>query len=308
MIAEPWDIGPGGYQLGNNPPGFAEWNDRFRDGVRRFWRGDPGQRSDLAARLLGSSDIFERHRRKPWSSVNFVAAHDGFTILDTTRYNERHNEANGEDNKDGHSENFSNNWGVEGETDDPGINLIRERTVRSLLSTLFFSHGTPMLLGGDEMGRTQNGNNNAYCQDNETSWIDWSALHAKGDNAQKALLRFTTKAIALRKSHPSLRSPLFLHGTLEVLPILTMEAWNDPAGKRVALRRAVVDGDGVDMTLLLLNASNEDRAFDLPSPELEWVIELDSAAPDVPPVRCEVPKAMVSAHSAVLLCVEVELP
>jgi glycogen operon protein len=321
LIAEPWDIGPGGYQLGNNPPGFAEWNDRFRDGVRRFWRGDPGQRSDLAARLLGSSDIFERHRRKPWSSVNFIAAHDGFTTLDTTRYNERHNQANGEDNQDGHSENFSNNWGVEGETDDPAINLIRGRTVRSLLSTLFFSHGTPMLLGGDELGRTQNGNNNAYCQDNEVSWIDWSVLQAKGDNAQKSLLRFTTRAIALRKAHPSLRSPLFLHGTLEVLPgiidvawfdetaaILTMEAWNDPAGKRVALRRAVVHGEAVDMTLLLLNASNEDREFDLPSPELAWVIELDSAAPDVPPVRCEVPKAMVGAHSAVLLSVEVELP
>jgi glycogen operon protein len=321
LIAEPWDIGPGGYQLGNNPPGFAEWNDRFRDGVRRFWRGDPGQRSDLAARLLGSSDIFEHHRRKPWSSVNFVAAHDGFTTADTTRYNERHNEANGEDNKDGHSENYSNNWGVEGETDDPAINLLRERTVRSLLSTLFFSHGTPMLLGGDEMGRTQNGNSNAYCQDNETSWIDWSGLRALGDNAQKALLRFTTKAIALRKSHPSLRSAKFLHGTLEVLPgiidvawfdetaaILTMEAWNDPAGKRVALRRAVVHADVVDMTLLLLNASNEDREFDLPNPELEWEIELDSAAPDAPSRRCAVPKTMVGAHCAVLLSVEVELP
>jgi glycogen operon protein len=185
---------------------------------------------------------------------------------------------------------------------------------------LFFSHGTPMLLGGDEMGRTQNGNNNAYCQDNETSWIDWSALQAKDDNAQKSLLRFTTKAIALRKSHPSLCCAQFLHGTREVLPgiidvawfdetaaILSMEAWNDPVGKRVALRRAVVHGAAVDMTLLLLNASNEDRAFDLPSPELEWVIELDSAAPDVPPVRCDVPKAMVGAHAAVLLSVEVEL-
>jgi isoamylase len=319
LIAEPWDIGPGGYQLGNNPPGFAEWNDRFRDGVRRYWRGDPGQRSELAARLLGSSDIFERRRRKTWASVNFVAAHDGFTLRDTASYNERHNEANGEDNKDGHGENLSNNWGVEGETDDPEINLIRERTIRSLLSTLFFSHGTPMLLGGDEMGRTQNGNNNAYCQDNEVSWFDWLALQAKEDNVQKSLLRFTTKAIALRKSHPSLRSERFLHGTLEVLPgiidvawfdetaaILTMEAWNDPAGKRMALRRAVVDGDVVDMTLLLLNASDEDREFDLPSPELEWEIELDSAAPDAPPQRCNIPKAMVGAHSAMLLSVEVE--
>jgi isoamylase len=155
LISEPWDIGPGGYQLGNHPPGFAEWNDRFRDGVRRFWRGDPGQRAELAARLMGSSDIFEKRRRKTWASVNFVAAHDGFTLRDTVSYNERHNLENGEDGKDGHGENLSNNWGAEGETDDPDIRRVRDRTTRSLLATLLFSHGTPMLLGGDEMGRTQ---------------------------------------------------------------------------------------------------------------------------------------------------------
>jgi len=320
LISEPWDIGPGGYQLGNHPPGFAEWNDRFRDGVRRYWRGDAGQRSDLAARLLGSSDIFERRRRKTWASVNFVAAHDGFTIRDITSYNYRHNEANGEDNQDGHSENFSSSWGVEGETKDPEISLIRERIMRGLLSTLFFSHGTPMLLGGDEMGRTQNGNNNAYCQDNEVSWIDWSALRAPEDNLQKSLLRFTSRAIALRKSHPSLRSEHFLHGTLEVLPgiidvawfdetaaILSMEGWNDPAGQLISLRRAAVAGDAVDMTLLLLNASREARQFDLPNPELQWEILLDSAAPEAPPRRCEVPKTVVGAHSAMLLAVEVAL-
>ncbi len=319
LISEPWDIGPGGYQLGNHPPGFAEWNDRFRDGVRRYWRGDHSQRSELAARLMGSSDIFERRRRKTWASVNFIAAHDGFTARDMMSYNERHNEANGEANKDGHSENYSNNWGVEGETDDPKLNLIRERSVRSLLSTLFFSHGTPMLLGGDEIWRTQNGNNNAYCQDNEVSWIDWSALQAKKDNMQKSMLRFSTKAIALRKSHPSLRSDRFLHGTLEVLPgvydtawfdesatVLDMKAWNDPAAQLMALRRAAVADDVVDMTLLLLNASNEDRSFELPCPELEWQLELDSANPDAPPQRCETPRTMVGAHSVVLLSVEVE--
>jgi glycogen operon protein len=320
LIAEPWDIGPGGYQLGNHPPGFAEWNDRFRDGVRRYWRGDPGQRAELAARLMGSSEIFERRRRKTWSSVNFVAAHDGFTLRDTVSYNARHNEANGEDGKDGHGENLSNNWGAEGETDDPDIKLVRERVIRGFLATLLFSHGTPMLLGGDEMGRTQNGNNNPYCQDNEISWVDWSALQAKGDNMQKSLMRFTQKAIELRKLHPSLRSENFLHGRLEVLPgifdvawfdetatALNPQAWKDAAAQLLALRRAAIEDEGVDMTLLLLNASHEEREFSIPSPELEWEIELDSTAPDAPPRRCEGASAMVGAHSAVLLAVEVEL-
>jgi isoamylase len=317
LISEPWDIGPGGYQLGNHPPGFAEWNDRFRDGVRRFWRGDPGQRAELAARLMGSSDIFEKRRRKTWASVNFVAAHDGFTLRDTVSYNERHNLENGEDGKDGHGENLSNNWGAEGETDDPDIRRVRDRTTRSLLATLLFSHGTPMLLGGDEMGRTQKGNNNAYCQDNEISWFDWSAL-LSGEAAAQSLARFTARAIAMRRAHPSLRSDRFLHGTLEVLPgifdvgwfdekaeALSMEAWSDNTAQLMALRRAALDGDSVDMTLFLLNASPDDREFMLPCPELAWKIELDSAAPDQEPHMPERPVVMVGAHGAMLLGVTV---
>jgi isoamylase len=313
LIAEPWDIGPGGYQLGQHPPGFAEWNDRFRDGVRRYWRGDPGQ-------LLGSSDIFERRGRKSWASVNFVAAHDGFTLHDTASYNERHNRANGEDGKDGHGENLSNNWGVEGETDAADIIATRQRVIRGLLATLFFSHGTPMLLGGDEMTRTQHGNNNAYCQDNEISWIDWSAMTAAGDNLGKALYRFTARVIGLRKSHASLRSERFLHGAQEVLPgifdvgwfdenaaVLDPPAWADAAAQLLALRRAAIDGGKVDMTLLLLNASHEEREFSFPCPELAWEIELDSATPDAPPRRAEAARARVGAHSAMLLSVAVDI-
>lgn len=318
LISEPWDIGPGGYQLGNHPPGFAEWNDRFRDGMRRFWRGDHGQRAELAARLMGSSDIFEKRRRKSWASVNFVAAHDGFTLRDTVSYNERHNWANGENNNDGHGENLSNNWGVEGETEDAGILAIRERVARSLLATLFFSHGTPMLLGGDEMGRTQQGNNNAYCQDNGISWFDWSAMLAAGENAAKALYRFTARAIALRKAHPSLRSERFLHGKQEVLPgifdvgwfdekaePLTMEAWSDQAAQLLALRRAAIAADKVDLTLLLLNASHEDREFILPNAELAWEIKLDSARPEEAPHLPEHAGVILGAHGAMLLAVTV---
>jgi isoamylase len=173
LISEPWDIGPGGYQLGHHPPGFAEWNDRFRDGLRRYWRGDAGQRGDVAARLAGSGDIFDRRARRPWASINYVASHDGYALADVTSYVERHNEANGEDNRDGHSENYSANWGVEGPTDDPAILSTRASVRRAMLTSLFFAHGTPMLLAGDEFGRTQHGNNNAYAQDNEISWLDW---------------------------------------------------------------------------------------------------------------------------------------
>ena len=175
LIAEPWDIGPGGYQLGNHPPGFAEWNDRFRDGVRRFWRGDRGQRPEIAARLAGSADIFAHHGQACHGHRSIiVAAHDGFTLQDAVSYVERHNEANGEGNRDGHPANFTSNWGVEGPTDDPAINAVRDRVQRAMLATVFFAAGTPMLLAGDEFGRTQGGNNNAYCQDNEVSWLDWS--------------------------------------------------------------------------------------------------------------------------------------
>jgi glycogen operon protein len=319
LISEPWDIGPGGYQLGNHPPGFAEWNDRFRDGVRRYWRGDSGQRPELAARLMGSSDIFDHGRRKTWASINFLAAHDGFTLHDTVTYNERHNEANGEDGRDGHGENLSNNWGAEGETDDENITHIRERVKRSLLATLCFAHGTPMLLGGDEFSRTQKGNNNAYCQDNELSWFDWSALDAADDNAAKSLFRFTAKLIKLRQKHPSLRSDKFLHGAMEVLPgiadvgwfdekgeVLTPEAWADGAAQMLTLRRAVIDGGNVDVTLFMLNASHEDREFYYPHPELPWEIKIISAVPDDQPTPAKDGKIMVCAHCAVLLAAVVK--
>jgi isoamylase len=314
LISEPWDIGPGGYQLGNHPPGFSEWNDRFRDGVRRYWRGDPGQRPELAARLMGSSDIFEKFRRKTWASVNFIAAHDGFTLQDTVSYNERHNELNGEDGMDGHGENISNNWGAEGPTDDAEIIALRETVKRSMLATLFFSHGTPMLLGGDEMGRTQQGNNNAYCQDNEVSWFDWSGLLQDSETPAKSLFRCTSRITALRRQHPSLRGGKFLHGNTEILPgipdttwfdeqgaVLSPESWTNGAAQMLSLRRAAVNDSTVDVTFFALNASHEDRDFVLPNPELEWMVQLDTANPEQEPERVTAPAIMVKAHSAVLL-------
>ncbi len=177
--------------------------------MRRYWRGDPGQRADFAARLAGSSDFFDRRWRRPWSSINYVASHDGFTLADTVSYAERHNEANGEDNNDGHGENYSANWGEEGTTTDPAILDTRQRVQRALLATLFLAQGTPMLLGGDEFGRTQDGNNNAYCQDNEISWIDWGLLDRPEG---RALTAFVARIVALRHRHAVLRSPYFLHG------------------------------------------------------------------------------------------------
>lgn len=320
LISEPWDIGPGGYQLGNHPPSFSEWNDRFRDGVRRFWRGDPGQRPDLAARLMGSSDIFEKFKRKTWASMNFIASHDGFTLHDTVSYNERHNEANGEDGKDGHGENVSNNWGAEGPSDDAEITAIRETVKRSLLATLFFSHGTPMLLGGDEMARTQQGNNNAYCQNNDISWFDWSGILTDQKTPAKDLLRTTSQMTALRKQHKSLRSPNFLHGNIEILPgisdtswfdeqglELTPESWSNATAQMLSLRRAAVNDGTVDITFLSLNASHEDRDYTVPNPELTWEIKMDTANPDRKVEKLTTPEIRVQAHSAVLLAAAVPL-
>ena len=180
LIAEPWDVGPGGYQVGGFPPGWAEWNDKFRDTVRAFWKGDEGKLAEMATRLAGSADAFDRRGRKPWSSVNFITAHDGFTLQDLVSYNEKHNEANGEDNRDGHSDNLSWNHGVEGPTDDREIIALRNRQKRNLLATLMLSQGTPMLLAGDEFGRTQQGNNNAYAQDNRSAgWTGTSTRTAR---------------------------------------------------------------------------------------------------------------------------------
>ncbi|MCV6605872.1 MAG: glycogen debranching protein GlgX, partial [Porticoccaceae bacterium] len=206
FIAEPWDIGPGGYQLGNFPAGWGEWNDTYRDTVRRFWRREPGNLPTFARRIHGSSDIFERSGRKPWASVNYVASHDGFTLRDLVSYQQRHNEANGENNRDGHRENLSDNFGVEGNTDNPEINANRRRQQRNLLATLMVSQGVPMLQAGDELGRSQSGNNNAYCQDNPLSWLDWNL----GDDALM-LRQFVTQLLELRRLYPALQCPYYLH-------------------------------------------------------------------------------------------------
>ncbi|ALP53925.1 glycogen debranching protein [Candidatus Tenderia electrophaga] len=210
LIAEPWDVGHNGYRLGQFPPGWSEWNDRYRDTVRRFWRGDEGQLPELASRITGSSDIYDRRGRRPWASVNFVTAHDGFSLHDLVSYNEKHNEANQEDNRDGSDQNFSWNCGVEGDTDDPEIIRQRERQKRNLLATLLFSQGLPMLRGGDEFGHSQQGNNNAYCQDNEINWLDWSNIDAHG----QALLRLTQLLTRLRQTHIVFHRHRFFHGAV----------------------------------------------------------------------------------------------
>jgi glycogen operon protein len=311
VISEPWDIGPGGYQLGNHPPGFGEWNDKYRDTVRRFWRGDPSQAPDLAKRLTGSGDLFDHHKRRPSASINYVASHDGFTLQDIVSYDGKHNDANGEENRDGHSENLSANWGAEGPTEDEGITALRDRVKRAMLATVYFSLGTPMLLAGDEFGRTQQGNNNAYCQDNEISWIDWQSAELP---ANQALTRYVGRLAKLRASHPTLRFPRFMHGQAEVAPGLRdiewfdeagapMEPghWQDPERRRLALRRAAEVAGAVEATLLLLNGAAEDCAFKLPAPELQWMLALDSGDPDKACGLWEGGEILVAARSVVLL-------
>src|SRR6202140_3535554 len=222
LIAEPWDIGEGGYQVGNFPPLWSEWNGHFRDSVRDFWRGEPSTVGDLASRLTGSSDLYQNDTRRPFASVNFVTAHDGFTLRDLVSYDEKHNEANGELNADGESFNRSWNCGSEGDTADPAVVRCRPQQQRNLLTTLFTAQGVPMLLGGDELGRTQRGNNNAYCQDNELSWVDWSSI-------DEPLLAFTRWVIAFRRDHPAFRRRRFfqgrpIRGTLDI-------GWFKPDGK-----------------------------------------------------------------------------
>jgi isoamylase len=297
LIAEPWDIGPGGYQVGQFPPGWAEWNDKFRDTVRAFWKGDEGTLADFAARVSGSGDLFNKRGRKPWASVNFITAHDGFNLNDLVSYDEKHNEANGEDNRDGHSNNYSWNYGVEGPTDDPEIRTLRERQKRNLMATLLLSQGTPMVLAGDEFGHTQNGNNNAYAQDNEITWLDWQKITPDG----RELLEFTRKLIALRQAYPILHRGRFLIGQyneeLEVKDVtwlsptgdeMTPEQWQDPRGKCFGM---LLDGRaqptgikrrGADATLLLVfNAFHDVVEFVLPEvPEGQrWVGLIDTHDP-----------------------------
>jgi glycogen operon protein len=315
LISEPWDVGPGGYQVGRHPPGFGEWNDKFRDCVRRFWRGDAGMRAELAARIAGSAELFNHRFRRPWASVNYVASHDGFTLADVTAYEHKHNEANGENNADGHNENCSCNWGVEGPTDDAAIQSTRARVARSMLASVFTSLGTPMLAAGDEFGRTQRGNNNAYCQDNELSWLDWRQLQSPEG---KALTAFTARLIALRRQYPLLRDTRFLRGDVEVLPgikdvewfdergaPLTDEAWQDREARALTQRRAGPDGEGAIHVLLLMhNGSNQSLAFALPAPALEWNVLADSTAPDAPAHKLEGERLEIGAHGFVLLAAQ----
>ncbi|WP_206956167.1 glycogen debranching protein GlgX [Trinickia acidisoli] len=304
LIAEPWDCGPGGYQVGGFPPGWAEWNDRFRDTVRAFWKGDDGVAADLASRMTGSGDRFDRRGRRPWASVNFVTAHDGFTLHDLVSYNDKHNEANGEDNNDGHTDNKSWNCGVEGPTDDAQVRALRERQKRNLLATLLFAQGTPMIVAGDEFGRTQRGNNNAYCQDNEISWVDWTGVDDEG----RALTDFVVKLTTLRHTLPVLRRNRFLTGQFVewqqlsevrwMSPVgteLTDEQWNDPAMRCFGV---VIDGraqtSGIrrpasDATLLIvLNAHHDVVDFKLPDipGSDQWSCLIDTNVP----VRDELPE------------------
>jgi isoamylase len=299
LIAEPWDLGEGGYQVGNFPVLWAEWNDQYRDTVRRFWKGDLGQAGALGSRLTGSSDIYGRGGRRPFASINFVTAHDGFTLQDLVSYNGKHNEANGEENRDGSDNNLSWNCGVEGPTDDPEVLELRDRQRRNLLATLLVSQGVPMLSGGDEMGRTQHGNNNAYCQDSELSWYDWQL-----DRRRRDFFEFTRLVIALRRRHPVLRRRQFffgrrIHGS-EVKDLtwfrpdgreMTEEDWANAHTRCLGLR---LSGDAIDELtaqgepvvddtfLILLNAHHQPVSAVLPAHRrgIRWEVLVDTCAAD----------------------------
>ena len=296
LIAEPWDCGPGGYQVGEFPPGWGEWNDRFRDDVRAFWKGDVGA-SGLSTRLVASPDLFDRLGRKPSACVNFITAHDGFTLNDIVTYNDKHNEANGEENRDGSSDNRSWNCGVEGPTDDLEVNRLRERQIRNFLATLLLSQGTPMMLAGDEFGRTQMGNNNAYCQDDEISWLDWK-LAEKG----KSLLQFVKKLISLRHKYPILRRNRFLTGQyVEEVGVkdvtwvnangseMTSEQWKD---NRMSCFGMLLDGraqatgirkSSKDATILLVfNGHGDVVEFTMPEcyGAMHWSLVVDTNIED----------------------------
>ncbi|QYX83464.1 glycogen debranching protein GlgX [Streptomyces akebiae] len=309
LIAEPWDVGEGGYQVGNFPPLWSEWNGRYRDAVRDFWRGRPHMLGEFASRLTGSADLYEHSRRSPRASVNFVTAHDGFTLRDLVSYNDKHNEANGEGNRDGESVNRSWNCGAEGPTKDPRVLALRARQQRNLLATLLLSQGIPMICHGDESGRTQRGNNNAYCQDNEVSWLDWRL-----DDERRALLAFTRDLIALRAAHPVLRRRRFFHGDTptradQPLPDLvwlrpdaremTDADWDRSDAYAVAV---FLNGDAIaerdhrggrvvdDSFLLLLNSHWEPRVFRLPGTVYgeRWTTRVDTTAgPDGVPDESE---------------------
>jgi isoamylase len=292
LIAEPWDVGNGGYQVGAFPPLWTEWNDRYRDAVRDFWRGALPDVRDLGYRLSGSSDLYAWGGRRPYASINFVTAHDGYTLRDLVSYEQKHNEANGEGNRDGTNDNRSWNCGAEGESDDPRINALRRRQLRNLLTTLLVSTGVPMLVAGDEMGRTQGGNNNAYCQDNEVGWLDWSLLQTPGP---RGLLELTTRLLALRHTHPVLRRRAFFSGRARAADGLRDLAWFTPHGTEMTERdwyspastlalylsgRDIPgrDARGAEVTddsfLTVLHAADRPTSFQLPGPPWAQSYEL----------------------------------
>jgi len=304
LIAEPWDIGIGGYQLGQFPVGWAEWNDRFRDTVRSFWLRGPGTRGELAQRLCASSDVFHPRGRAPSESVNFIVAHDGFTLADLVRYEAKHNEANGEGNRDGHDHNHSWNAGVEGPSDDPGVLALRGRLQRTLLATLLLAQGTPMLAAGDELGHSQRGNNNAYCQDNAISWIAWT-------DADDALVAFTERVLALRRELRPLADRWYsglpdAHGRADLAWLqadgapLEGDAWNDPA-QRLLGTCIGAPGRSAQPLLLLMNGGDVDAPFALPAGT--WRVLLDTAALTSQQPMVQTPLAL-AAHSLVLLVLE----
>ena len=307
LIAEPWDVGPGGYQVGNFPPLWTEWNGLYRDTVREFWRGEPATLGEFASRITGSSDLYQDDGRRPYASINFVTAHDGFTLNDLVSYDEKHNEANGEEGRDGADDNRSWNHGVEGETDDPEILALRERQRRNFLATMLLSQGVPMLLHGDELGRTQGGNNNVYCQDNEVAWIDWSLADDEAD-----LLRFTGALTRLRRRHPVFRRRRFFSGRpvrrdgglpdiawfTPTAEEMTDQSWGDDFGRSVAV---FLNGDAIaerdergeritdDSFLLAFNAYHEPIQFTLPDGEYgdTWRVVVDTAEGVVEPAGTE---------------------
>ena len=281
LIAEPWDVGDGGYQVGNFPTGWAEWNGKYRDSIRSFWRGLGANAAEIGYRLTGSSDLYAGNGRAPFASVNFIVAHDGFSLADLVAYNDKHNEANGEDNRDGADDNASWNCGVEGPTDDPATLKLRARQMRNLMATMLLSQGIPMICGGDEFARSQGGNNNAYCQDDAISWFDWSF-----DDEQKALLAFTSKLVALRRDHPALHRAKFFRGRqirgTDVRDVMwyrhdgeemTDQDWNNPGTASLGLFLAGLGINDVDENgepyvdddfFLILNGSETDLQFALP--------------------------------------------
>lgn len=321
LIAEPWDIGEGGYQVGKFPPGWAEWNGKYRDSIRDYWRGEDSSLAEFSARLTGSADLYKDDYRRPTASINFITAHDGFTLQDLVSYNEKHNDANGENNQDGESHNRSWNCGAEGPTADPGINALRERQKKNFIATLFLSQGIPMLLAGDEAGRTQQGNNNAYCQDNEISWMNWETM-------DQELIEFTRKVIALRQQHPAFRRKRWFRGQ----PVESVDvediAWFLPEGNQMSeenwetgfarslgvylnglsLRTTDPEGEKIldDSFYIIFNAHHDDLLFKLPAENYghEWKVVLNTASKEEGQTYTAASNVNAAGRSVILLMKE----